>query len=230
MKYGKRGHKPKEENIVNKVAEREEALARFTDNQWVMIGGFLGTGTPESLVDGLVEKGVKNLTVIANDTAFPGKGVGKLVVNKQTSKVIVSHVGTNPETGRQMHAKEMEVELVPQGTLAERIRSAGAGLGGFLTPTGLGTVVEEGKDKITKGGRTYLLELPIKADIALIKAWKADKYGNLVYRRTSRNFNPVMAMAADFVIVEAEEIVEIGMLDPDEIMTPGAVVDMIIKG
>lgn len=215
---------------MNKVAEREEALARFTDNQWVMIGGFLGTGTPESLVDGLVEKGVKNLTVIANDTAFPSKGVGKLVVNKQISKVIVSHIGTNPETGRQMHAKEMEVELVPQGTLAERIRSAGAGLGGFLTSTGLGTVVEEGKDKITKGGRTYLLELPLKADIALIKAWKADKYGNLVYRRTSRNFNPVMAMAADFVIVEAEEIVEIGMLDPDEIITPGAVVDMIIKG
>lgn len=215
---------------MNKVAEREEALARFTDNQWVMIGGFLGTGTPESLVDGLVEKGVKNLTVIANDTAFPTKGVGKLVVNKQISKVIVSHIGTNPETGRQMHAKEMEVELVPQGTLAERIRSAGAGLGGFLTSTGLGTVVEEGKDKITKGGRTYLLELPLKADIALIKAWKADKYGNLVYRRTSRNFNPVMAMAADFVIVEAEEIVEIGMLDPDEIITPGAVVDMIIKG
>lgn len=215
---------------MSKVAKREEALARFTDNQSVMIGGFLGTGTPESLVDGLVEKGVKNLTVIANDTAFPGKGVGKLVVNKQTSKVIVSHVGTNPETGRQMHAKEMEVELVPQGTLAERIRSAGAGLGGFLTPTGLGTIVEEGKDKITKDGRTYLLELPLKADIALIKAWKADKYGNLVYRRTSRNFNPVMAMAADFVIVEAEEIVEIGMMDPDEIMTPGAVVDMIIKG
>lgn len=215
---------------MSKVAEREEALARFTDNQCVMIGGFLGTGTPESLVDGLVEKGVKNLTVIANDTAFPGKGVGKLVVNKQTSKVIVSHIGTNPETGRQMHAKEMEVELVPQGTLVERIRSAGAGLGGFLTPTGLGTIVEEGKDKITKGGRTYILELPIKADIALIKAWKADKYGNLVYRRTSRNFNPIMAMAADFVIVEAEEIVEIGMLDPDEIITPGAVVDMIIKG
>ena len=215
---------------MSKVAEREKALARFADNQWVMIGGFLGTGTPESLVDGLVEKGVKNLTVIANDTAFPGKGIGKLVVNKQTSKVIVSHIGTNPETGRQMHAKEMEVELVPQGTLVERIRSAGAGLGGFLTPTGLGTIVEEGKDKITKGGKTYLLELPIKADIALIKAWKADKYGNLVYRRTSRNFNPVMAMAADFVIVEVEEIVEIGMLDPDEIITPGVVVDMIIKG
>lgn len=215
---------------MSKVAKREDALARFTDNQSVMIGGFLGTGTPESLVDGLVEKGVKNLTIIANDTAFPSKGVGKLVVNKQTSKVIVSHIGTNPETGRQMHAKEMEVELVPQGTLAERIRSAGAGLGGFLTPTGLGTIVEEGKDKITKGGRTYLLELPLKADIALIKAWKADKYGNLIYRRTSRNFNPVMAMAADFVIVEAEEIVEIGMLDPDEIITPGAVVDMIIKG
>jgi acetate CoA/acetoacetate CoA-transferase alpha subunit len=195
-----------------------------------MIGGFLGTGTPESLVDGLVEKKIKDLTIIANDTAFIDKGVGKLVVNKQVKKAIVSHIGTNPETGRQMNAGEMEVILVPQGTLAERIRCAGAGLGGVLTPTGVGTVVEQGKEKKEIDGKTYLLELPLKADIALIKAAKADTMGNLVYRRAARNFNPLMAMAADFVIVEAEEIVEVGGLDPDEIMTPGIFVDLIIKG
>lgn len=215
---------------MNKVAKREEALARLADNQVIMIGGFMATGTPEGLVSGLLEKGVKNLTVIANDTSFVDKGVGRLVVSKQLKKVIVSHIGTNKETGRQMNAGEMEVELVPQGTLAERIRCGGAGLGGVLTPTGVGTIVEEGKEKLTREGKTYLLELPLKADIALIKACKADSYGNLVYRRSARNFNPLMAMAADFVIVEAEEVVETGTLDPDEIMTPGVLVDMIIKG
>lgn len=214
---------------MSKVVTKEEVLAKFADGQTVMIGGFLATGTPEGLVDGLIEKGVKNLTVIGNDTGYPDKGIGKLVVSKQLQKVIVSHIGTNKETGRQMHAKEMEVVLVPQGTLAERIRSGGAGLGGFLTPTGVGTVVEEGKQKITIDSKTYLLELPLKADIALLKAWKADTYGNLIFRRAARNFNPVMAMAADLVIVEAEEIVEVGTLDPDEIMTPGALVDMIIR-
>ncbi|MBZ4654363.1 MAG: branched-chain amino acid dehydrogenase [Peptococcaceae bacterium] len=215
---------------MNKLATRQEALAKFADGQTIMIGGFLGVGTPESLVDGLVELNVKNLTIIANDTAFVGKGIGKLVVNKQAKKVIVSHIGTNPETGRQMNAGELEVELVPQGTLAERIRSAGAGLGGILTPTGIGTIVEKGKEKITVNGKTYLLETPLRADIALIKAAKADTFGNLVYNRAARNFNPLMAMAADLVIVEAEEIVDVGSLDPDEIMTPGIFVDMIIKG
>lgn len=215
---------------MSKVAKLEEALARIADNQTIMIGGFLGTGTPEGLIDGLLEKGVKNLTLIANDTSFVDKGVGRLVVSRQLKRVMVSHIGTNKETGRQMNAEELEVELVPQGTLAERIRCGGAGLGGVLTPTGVGTIVEVGKEKITKEGKTYLLELPLKADIALIKAWKADTYGNLVYRRSARNFNPLMAMAAAFVIVEAEEIVAAGALDPDEIMTPGAVVDMIIKG
>lgn len=215
---------------MSKVTTRQAALAKFSDGQTMMIGGFLAVGTPESLIDGLVEKHIKNLTIIANDTGFPDKGVGKLVMNKQAKKVIVSHIGTNPETGRQMHAKEMEVELAPQGTLAERIRSGGSGLGGFLTPTGVGTMVEEGKEKMIISGKSYLLELPLRADIALIKAWKADKYGNLIYRRSARNFNPMMAMAADLVIVEAEEIVEVGALDPDQIMTPGALVDMIIKG
>ncbi|MTI56577.1 acetate CoA-transferase subunit alpha [Geosporobacter ferrireducens] len=215
---------------MNKIAKLEEALSRLAENQTLMIGGFAGIGTPEAIVDGIIEKGIKNLTVIANDTAFVDKGIGKLVVNKLLKRVIVSHIGTNKETGRQMNAGEIEVELVPQGTLIERIRCGGAGLGGVLTPTGVGTVVEEGKEKIIRDGKVYLLELPLRADVALVKAWKADTYGNLVYRRAARNFNPTIALAADFVIVEAEEIVEAGVLDPDEIITPGGVVDMIIRG
>lgn len=215
---------------MNKVCTKEDVISKFCDGQTLMIGGFLAVGTPEVLVDALVEKNVKDITVIANDTAFVGKGIGKLVVNKQLKKAIVSHIGTNPETGRQMNAGELEVELVPQGTLAERIRCAGAGLGGVLTPTGIGTIVENGKKKIILDGKAYLLETPLKADIALIKAYKADTSGNLVYRRSARNFNPIMAMAAQLVIVEAEEIVEVGNLDPDEIMTPGIFVHMITKG
>lgn len=215
---------------MNKVYTRKEVLEKFSAGQIIMIGGFMGVGTPESLVDGLIEKKVKDLTLITNDTAFPDKGVGKLVDNRLVKKVIASHIGTNPETGRQMHAGELEVELVPQGTLAERIRSAGAGLGGFLTPTGVGTVVAEGKETKVLEGKTYILELPLAADIALIKAAKADYSGNLVYRRAARNFNPLMAMAAKLVMVEAEELVETGSLDPDEVMTPGLFVDLIMKG
>lgn len=214
---------------MNKLATREDVLAHLKDGQVIMIGGFLNTGTPELLIDALIEQKVKNLTVIANDTAFPEQGIGKLVINKQVARAIVSHIGTNPETGRQMNAGELEVELTPQGTLAERIRCGGAGLGGVLTPTGVGTIVQEGKHQIVSAGKTYLLELPLKADIALIKAWKADKYGNLIYNRAARNFNPLMAMAADYVIVETEEILEVGSLDPDQVMTPGACVDMVIQ-
>jgi acetate CoA/acetoacetate CoA-transferase alpha subunit len=214
---------------MSKVRTLEEAYAKFSDGQVIMFGGFLAVGTPESLVDGLVTKGVNNLTVIGNDTSYTDRGIGRLIASRQIKKAIVSHVGTNKETGRQMTAGELDVELVPQGTLAERIRAAGAGLGGILTPTGVGTIVEEGKQKLTVGGKDYLLELPIKADIAILKAWKADKSGNLVYRRATRNFNPLMALAADFVIVEAEEIVEVGALNPDEVMTPGTLVDMIVK-
>ena len=215
---------------MNKIAKLEEALSRLAEDQTLMIGGFAGIGTPEAIVDGIIEKRIKNLTVIANDTGFVDKGIGKLVVNKLLKRVIVSHIGTNKETGRQMNAGEIEVELVPQGTLIERIRCGGAGLGGFLTATGVGTVVEEGKEKIVRDGKPYLLELPLRADVALVKAWKADTYGNLVYRRAARNFNPTIALAADFVIVEVEEIVGVGALDPDEIITPGVVVDMIIRG
>ena len=164
------------------------------------------------------------------DTAYTDKGIGKVIVAKLAKKVIASHIGTNPETGRQMNEKEMEVELVPQGTLAERIRAAGAGLGGVLTPTGLGTMIETGKDRITVDGLEFLLEKPLKADVAILLADMADKSGNLVYRRAARNFNPLMAMAAETVIVVAKTIVETGAIDPDHVMTPGIFVDMIVQG
>ena len=215
---------------MKKIFSTDRALEKIKDNMTLMIGGFLAVGTPEILIDGMVERGVRGLTVIANDTGFPDRGVGKLVVNKQLRKVIVSHVGTIPDTGRQMNAKELEVVLIPQGTLAEQIRAGGAGLGGFLTPTGIGTIVEEGKQKITVDGREYLLEKPLKADVALLRADVADKAGNLLYRRSSRNFNPLMAMAAETVIVVANKIVEIGEIDPDQVMTPGIFVDMIVQG
>ncbi len=213
---------------MSKISDLKTVMDRIVDGSVIMIGGFLAVGTPEGFVDAIVEKGTRDLTVIGNDTGFLDKGIGKLVVSKQIKKAIVSHVGTNAETGRQMNAKEMEVELVPQGTLAERIRAGGGGLGGILTPTGVGTIVEEGKQKITVNGKEYLLELPLRAEIALIKAYKADKKGNLVFRATSRNFNPLMAMAADYVAVEAENIVEIGEIDPDEVMMPGVFVDAIV--
>ncbi|SHH38352.1 butyryl-CoA:acetoacetate CoA-transferase alpha subunit [Caloranaerobacter azorensis DSM 13643] len=214
----------------NKLISVEQAVDYIKDGMTVMIGGFLGVGSPNKIIDALVKKGVKDLTLIANDTAFPEVAIGKLIVNKQIKKVIASHIGTNKETGRQMTEGETEVELIPQGTLAERIRAAGAGLGGILTPTGIGTVVEEGKRKIEIDGKEYLLELPLKADIALIKGAKVDKNGNVYYRNSARNFNPIMAMAADLVIVEAEEIVEIGEIDPNEVITPGIFVDYIVRG
>jgi len=216
--------------MKSKVRTLAEAMEKIHDEQIIMISGFMYAGTPEVLIDGMVEKGFKDLFLITNDTCTPDYGIGKLIVNKQAKKLITTHIGMNRETGRQMLAGEMDVELVPQGTLAERIRTAGAGLGGFLTPTGVGTIVEEGKQKLTIDGREYLLELPIRAEIALIKAYKADKYGNLTYRRAARNFNPLMAMAADYVIVAAEEIVEVGEIDPDLVFTPGIMVDMIVQG
>jgi len=213
---------------MDKLTTIQQVSASFQTGMTVMIGGFLAVGTPTVLVNALLETGVNDLTLIGNDTAFPDSGVGVLVVNKRVKKAIVSHIGTNPETGRQMMAGKMQVDLVPQGTLAERIRAAGAGLGGVLTPTGVGTIVEEGKQKLTVDGKEYLLEKALKADLALIKAKKADKAGNLIYNKSARNFNPVMALAADLVIAEVEELVEIGQLDPDEVMTPGILVDKII--
>ena len=213
-----------------KIISAAEAAAKVQDGMTVMVGGFLGCGTPQILVDQVLAQGTKDLTLVCNDTAFPDSGVGKLVVSRQFKRVIVSHIGTNPETGRQMNANELAVDLVPQGTLAERIRSAGFGLGGILTPTGVGTPVEAGKQKLTIDGKDYLLELPIKADVALVKAYKADKAGNLVFRKAARNFNPLMATAAEVVIVEAQNIVEIGEIDPDEVMTPGIFVNYLVQG
>jgi len=213
---------------VNKVVSKEEVSALFYDGMTVMAGGFMGVGTPQEIVDIMLEKEIKDITLIANDTAFVELGVGPLVVNRRVKKVIASHIGTNPETGRQMIAGEMEVELVPQGTLAERVRAGGSGLGGVLTPTGIGTVVEEGKEVIVVDGREFLLEKPIRAEVAILKAYKADKAGNLVYHRSARNFNPLMALAADVVIAQVEKIVEIGEIDPDEVMTPGILVDKIL--
>ena len=213
---------------MNKVVSLEQIRPLLKDGMSIMIGGFLACGTPEKLIDLLIESNVKNLTIIANDTSFVDRGIGKLIVNGQVKKVVASHIGTNAETGRLMTEGKMEVELVPQGTLIERIRAAGAGLGGVLTPTGVGTMVEEGKQKLTIEGREYLLELPIKADLALVYASVVDEIGNAVYYGTTRNFNPTIATAAEIVIVEAEKIVKTGELDPNNIVTPGVLVDYII--
>jgi len=213
---------------VRKLIEWDEVGTLFADGMTIMFGGFMGVGTPEGLVSVLLEKGINKLTLIGNDTAFPNVGVGRLVSEGRARKVIVSHIGTNPLTGKKMIAGELEVELVPQGTLAEQIRCGGAGLGGVLTPTGVGTIVEDGKTKMVVNGREYLVELPMRADIALLKAKRADKAGNLVYERAARNFNPLMAFAADLVIAEVEELVEVGEIDPDMVMTPAALVDKIV--
>lgn len=215
---------------MNKVVSLEQIRPLLKDGMSIMIGGFLACGSPENLIDLLIETNVKNLTIIANDTSFIELGIGKLIVNGQVKKVIASHIGTNAETGRLMTEGKMEVELVPQGTLIERIRAAGAGLGGVLTPTGVGTMVEEGKQKLTIEGKEYLLELPLKADLALVYASVADEIGNLLYFGTTRNFNPTIATAAEIVIVEAQSIVKVGEIDPNNVVTPSVFVDYIVKG
>lgn len=215
---------------MNKIISIDEAISHIKDGMTIMVGGFLGCGTAHRLVDALVEKNVKDLTLICNDSGFADIGVGKLVVNKQIKKLIASHIGTNRETGNQMNAGEMEVVLVPQGTLAEQVRAGGSGLGGFLTPTGVGTVVEEGKEKMVIDGKTYLLEMPLRADVALVAGETVDKFGNIVYYGATRNFNELIATAADLVIVEAEEVVEVGELDPNHVVTSGIFVDHIVDG
>ena len=206
----------------------QEAVAKIPNGARLMVGGFMGIGTPEPVIDELLRQGKRDLTIIANDTALPGVGIGKLITADAVRKIIASHIGLNPETQKKMLAGDIEVELVPQGTLIERIRAGGFGLGGFLTPTGVGTVVEEGKRKLEVDGREYLLELPLHADFALVQAFLADYLGNLTYALTARNFNPVMAMAADTVIVNAEHIVPVGMISPDHVMTPAPVVDYLV--
>lgn len=207
-----------------------EAAKKVNAGDCILVGGFLDTGTPNKIVDALVELGTDDLTLVNNDTAFPDRGVGKLVLNKQLSKIITSHIGTNKETGRQMIAGETNVELVPQGTLVEQIRAAGTGLGGVLTKTGLGTEVENGKDKIIVDGEEYLVEKPLRGQVALIYANKADKFGNMRFHGSTRNFNIVMAMAADLVILEVDELVEIGEIDQDSVHLPGIFVDYIVDG
>jgi len=206
----------------------KDSVAMIPDGATVMIGGFMAVGTPERAIDEMVSQKKRDLTLIANDTAIPDRGVGKLIAAKAVSKVIASHIGLNPETQRQMMAGEVEVELVPQGTLIERIRAGGFGLGGVLTPTGIGTPVEDGKQKVDINGRSYLVEVALRADFALIQAFLADYLGNLGYALTARNFNPVMAMAADTVIASADNIVPVGVISPDHVGTPAPVVDYLI--
>lgn len=213
---------------MNKEIHIDDALAGIKSSMTIMSNGFMGVKSPETIIDAIVEKGLKDLILISTDTATPGVGAGKLIHNRNVKKLYASHIGLNPETGALMNSGDLEVELIPQGTLAERIRCGGSGLGGVLTPTGIGTVVEEGKQKIKVDGKDYLLELPLHADVAIIKASVCDRAGNVFYRGTSKNFSTVMAMAADYVIVEADEIVEIGELGPEQIMTPGILVNSVV--
>jgi acetate CoA/acetoacetate CoA-transferase alpha subunit len=206
----------------------DQAVAMIPNGASLMIGGFMGVGTPERVVDEIIRQGKRDLTVIANDTASPGVGIGKLVGAKSLRKVIASHIGLNPETQKQMIAGELEVELVPQGTLIERIRAGGFGLGGVLTPTGVGTVVEENKQRIEVNGKPYLLETALRADFALVHAFLADYLGNLSYALTARNFNPVIAMAGDIVITDADHVVPVGVISPDHVVTPAPIVDYLI--
>ena len=211
-----------------KAIPLHEAAALIPNGATLMIGGFMGVGTPEALIDELIRQEKHDLTVIANDTASPGIGIGKLVSAKLLGKAIVSHIGLNPETQRQMLAGELECDLVPQGTLIERIRAGGHGLGGVLTQTGMGTTVEAGKQVIEVNGTRYLLEVALRADFALVQAFLADYLGNLSYALTARNFNPVIAMAATTVIASADNIIPVGVISPDHVVTPAPLVDYLV--
>lgn len=207
----------------------EEFKESLHDNMSIMVGGFMTDGTPEMLINAIVERGVKNLTVICNDGGYPSKGVGKLIANLQVKTLITSHVGLNPDVAKLMNSDTMEVILVPQGTLAERIRTEGSGLGGILTPTGLGTLVQEGKQVIEVDGKKYLLEKPLGADLAIVEATYADTFGNGVNIGTTRNFNPIMAAAAKNTVLGAYEIREVGEIDPSTITMYGVLIDQIVK-
>lgn len=204
------------------------AAEMIAEGASLMIGGFMAVGSPERMIDAIVARGVGQLTIIANDTAMPGKGIGKLVSAGLVRHIIASHIGLNPETQAKMISGEITCELVPQGTLIERIRAGGMGLGGVLTPTGLGTEVEEGKQVVTVEGKRFLVETPLKADFALIGAWQADYVGNLSYMLTAHNFNPIIALAGRTVIAEADSIVPVGVIPPDAVKTPGVLVDHLL--
>lgn len=214
---------------MSKTISAVDLSKKFFDGMTIMIGGFLANGTPERIVDELVKSGVKDLTMIVNDTAYPDRGCGRLIANKQVKKVVVSHIGTNPHTAEQMNSGELEIEFSPQGTLAERVRAGGHGIGGILTTTGLATDVEAGKTIIEVDGVKYLLEKPLRADFAFIKGSVGDEYGNLIYKGTTKNFQPLMAMAADTVVAEIEEKVAVGELSPETIHTSGIFVDYILE-
>lgn len=210
-----------------KVITSDQAAAMVNDGDTILVGGFLAVGSPETICDALVRRNVRDLTLICNDTGWPDRGVGKLIMNKQFKKVYASHLGTNRETGRQMSEGEIEVELNPQGTLIERIRAGGMGLGGFYTPTGVGTPVAAGKEVRLINGREMLFETPLRGKIAFLKAFIGDKYGNLRYQATGRNFNPEIAFAADIVVAEVDHLVD--FMDPDDVVTPGVLVDYIVR-
>lgn len=216
--------------MKNKLVNTAEFVKRIPDGASIMVGGFMNVGTPKGIIDEMLKTDVKDLTIICNDAGYPEVGVGKLIKAGKVKKLIASHIGLNPTAGQMMAAEELEVELIPQGTLAERIRAGGTGLGGFLTPTGVGTMVEEGKEVMTIDGKKYLLELPLKADFAILLGNKVDKKGNIVYRLTTQNFNPLMATACETVCVEATEIVEVGTLNPDGVHTQHIFVDYIVGG
>ncbi|ADC51761.1 acetate CoA-transferase, subunit A [Alkalihalophilus pseudofirmus OF4] len=214
---------------LNKIGTLSDALSVIHDGSTVMFGGFGGIGNPPTIIRGMLEKGVKDLTLIGNDSAFPHIGIGQIIKNKQAKKLIASHIGSNPVAGQLMTEGELEVEFSPQGTLAERIRAGGVGIPAFLTDVGLGSMIEEGKEKVTLNNKEYLLETALTADVSIVYAKKADTFGNLIYETSARNTNPLVAMAGTFTIAEVEEIVEPGELAPEEITTPGIFVDLIIK-
>ncbi|QVK21093.1 3-oxoacid CoA-transferase subunit A [Mycoplasmatota bacterium] len=216
--------------MTNKIISKAQFIEKLRNGISIMVGGFMAVGTPENLIDEIVNTEVKDLTIICNDAGLVDKGVGKLITAGKVKKLIASHIGLNPEAGKRMSEGTMDVILVPQGTLAEQIRAGGSGLGGFLTPTGLGTTVEEGKEIVNVDGVDYILEKPLKADMALILGHRADEKGNTIYNKTTRNFNPLMATACETVIVEAKEVVKLGELDPDHIVTPHIFVDYLIGG
>jgi acetate CoA/acetoacetate CoA-transferase alpha subunit len=217
-------------NKFGKIQTVEQAMEHITDGITIMIGGFGGIGSSYTLIQEIIKKGVKDLTLISIDAGDPDVGPDHIVSGKQVKKLITSHIGATKAAGELLNAGELEVEFSPQGTLAERVRAGGVGLGGILTDVGMGTVIEEGKQKVTVDGKEYLLETALRADVAIILAQQADEFGNLTYSKTARGLNPHMARAADLTIVDAKEIVPLGAIDPEHVVTPGAFVDIIVHG